>query len=186
VTRRLLAREWVDKGKAMLLQGAEWNPDNPWIYRDLGNLCRERQGNLCEAAEYYRRASLTPAAPEYLHRIYGYLLAQCGQHDEEAMRVLREIYDRGLESLRRDHELTWKPSLIVELRKLEERLQVPPDQRIPERFDSELFAIATPWLPERSLPIYEHLLERERAAAASSDPALPSIIAQLRARLERK
>jgi len=186
VTRRLLARQWAEKGKAMLREGSEWNPENPWILRDLANVYRERDHDLCQAAEYYRRASLTPGAPDFLHRIYGYLLSQCGQHDEEAFRVLRGIYDRGLETIQRDGELTWKPSLIVELRNLEGRLQVPQEKRIPERFDPERFAIASPLLPKESLPIYEHLLEVDRASPSPSDPALPGIVARVRASLRPK
>jgi hypothetical protein len=184
-TRRLLAREWVDRGKEMLRQGIEWNPDDPWIYRDLANVYRERDRDLCQAAEYYRRASLTPDAPDFLHRIYGYLLAQCGEHDEQAMKVLRGIYDEGWEVLRRQRVLIWKPSLIVEMRNLEERLNVPMEQRIPERFDPEGFVIATPLLPRESLPAYERLLEKSRNSGVP-DPALPGIIAQLLARIGEK
>ncbi|RFC45044.1 MAG: hypothetical protein DVB23_002105 [Verrucomicrobia bacterium] len=187
VTRRLLAREWLERGKEMLRQGIEWNPENPWIWRDLANLYREREGNLCEAAECYRRASLTPGAPDFLHRIYGYLLAQCGEHDEEAMKVLRGIYDEGLEVLRRQRVMIWKPSLIVEMRKLEARLGVPPESCIPERFDAEGFVIATPLLPKESLPIYERLLEKSRGPnPPAPDPALATIVARLREQLDEK
>lgn len=183
VTRRLLAREWLERGKEMLRQGIEWNPDNPWIYRDLANLYRERDGDLCQAAEYYRLASLTPGAPDFLHRIHGYLLAQCGEHDAEAMEVLRGIYDQGMEVLRRHKVLIWKPSLIVEMRKLEVRLGIPPDRRIPERFDPETLAIATPLLPVESLPVYERILAR---SPAGTDPELEAIVARLRARIGEK
>jgi len=169
----------------MLLEGIKWNPDNPWLYRDLANVYRERDRDLCQAAEYYRLASLTPDAPDYLHRIYGYLLAECGEHDEQAMQVLRQIYDEGLEVLHRHHVLIWKPSLIVEMRKLEDRLGVPPDQRIPERFDPEGFVIATPLLPRESLPVYERLLARDQEGT-SSDSALPGIVLKLRAELQKK
>jgi len=183
--RKILAREWVERGKEMLLEGIKWNPDNPWIYRDLANVYRERDRDLCQAAEYYRLASLTPGAPDFLHRIYGYLLAECGEHDEQAMQVLRQIYDEGLQVLRQQHVLIWKPSLIVEMRKLEERLGVPAAQRIPERFDSEGFVIATPLLPQESLPVYERLLARDQGGTPK-DPALPGIISKLRAELTKK
>ncbi len=190
-TRRILAREWLERGKDMLLEGIEWNPDDPWIHRDLANVYLERERDLCRASEYYRLASLTPGAPAYLHRIHAYLLAQCGEDDPRAYAVLREIYAEGEKVLREHGVLIWKPSLIVELRNVEERLGIPGEERIPERFDPESFRIATPLLPGESYPVYRALHERDREEAAGrdgvlADPALPGIIARLEAGPELK
>jgi hypothetical protein len=185
-TRRILAREWVDHGKEMLREGIRWNPDDPWLYRDLANVFLERDGDKCQAAEYYRQASEAPGAPEFLYRIHGYLLAQCGTDDVRAYEVLRGIYEKGEDVIRRQGVMIWKPSLIVELRNLEERLGIPPQRRIPERFDPASFVIATPWRPKESYPVYRRLreadLDRARAEGKEpEDPALAAILARLEA-----
>jgi len=185
-TRRILAREWVEHGKEMLREGIRWNPDDPWLYRDLANLYLDRDGDKCTAAEYYRLASQTPGAPEFLYRIHGYLLAQCGKDDPRAYEVLRGIYDHGEEVIRRQGQMIWKPSLIVELRNVEARLGIPEERRIPERFDPEAFLIATPWKPQESYPVYQRLREQDLARSreqgtAPEDPALADILARLEA-----
>ncbi len=142
--REVLARRFIQRGKSMLQEGIRWNPEEPDLYRDLANIHREKEGDLCAAAEVYKEASRLEAAPSFMFRFYGYFLADCPGREEEAYGVLREIYEEGERVFEAGGPLIWKPTLIVKLREVEERLDVPGEERIEDFFDEERLRIVTP------------------------------------------
>ncbi|MFK5921482.1 MAG: hypothetical protein QM496_04840 [Verrucomicrobiota bacterium] len=123
--REKLRQQYIDKGIEFLQQGIKNNPATakPWL--DLGFVLREKKKDFCAAAEVYREANKRPDAPAYTIRFVGYLLALCPGKEREAYDYLRELYDQG-EKHRR------LPSVIASLKELEEKLNIPLIQRIPE------------------------------------------------------
>jgi hypothetical protein len=64
-----------------------------------------------------------PGAPSYDKRVSVYELSRCEGREREAYERLRALYDEG--------EKERLPTLIKRLKFLEDKLNVPPDQRIP-------------------------------------------------------
>jgi hypothetical protein len=64
-----------------------------------------------------------PGAPSYDKRFSVYELSHCEGREREAYERLRALYDEG--------EKERLPTLIKRLKFLEDKLNVPPDQRIP-------------------------------------------------------
>jgi hypothetical protein len=64
-----------------------------------------------------------PGAPTYDKRFAAYELSYCEGREREAYQRLRQFYDMG-----KQEQL---PTLISRLKFLENKLDIPPDQRIP-------------------------------------------------------
>jgi hypothetical protein len=111
-------------GEEILLRGIANNPDSPTLYIDLGNLYRDHYKfeDHCRAAKAYAEAAKIKGAPVYAHRFAVYELAQCPGHEREAYEQLRALYKAG------DNERF--STLFKLLGKLQEKLNVPADQRI--------------------------------------------------------
>jgi len=114
-------REYFDLGRDFLIRGIQNNPDNYRLYQALGNLYNQKYGDHLAASEQYELAARFPDAPSYIKRMAAYELAQCPGHEREAYVKLREIYDMG--------QKQWLPTLLQRLRQMEEKLQIPEDQR---------------------------------------------------------
>jgi hypothetical protein len=115
-------REYWKLGEEYLLRGIANNPDKPLLYDRLGFLYREKFQDHCKAAEAYRQCALLPRAPQYAHRFYAYELAQCPGHEREAYDLLLKLYKQG-----EDERL---PTLLRWLGTLQEKLNVPADQKV--------------------------------------------------------
>ena len=87
-------------------------------------MLREKKKDFCAAADAYKEAQKRKGAPEYIIRFTGYMLARCPGREKEAYDYLRRLYDIG-----KQHHL---PTLIVSLKELEEALDIPLPQRIPD------------------------------------------------------
>ncbi len=122
--RKKLQHEYIDKGIEILRQGARNNPDSskPWV--ELGYVLRLKYADYCGAAEAYKEALARPGTPGMITRFYGYMLAKCPGHEQDAYDYLRKLYDSG----KKHH----KDTMITSLKELEIKLAIPLIKRIPD------------------------------------------------------
>jgi hypothetical protein len=121
--RRRAEREYVDLGKAFLERGIRFNPRTPRLHEALARLYREKYRDHAAAARCYAEAAALPGAPAYDHRFAAYELSHVPGREPEAYRQLRRLYDRGEEER--------LPTLLRRLKYLEEKLDIPLQERIP-------------------------------------------------------
>jgi hypothetical protein len=117
-------REYFAVGKDFLERGIKNNPDRPQLYEALARLYREKYHDHERAAEYFAKAAQRPGAPSYDKRFSAYELSYCDGREREAYMRLRELYLAG--------ENERLPTLITRLKFLEEKLNIPSEQRIPD------------------------------------------------------
>jgi tetratricopeptide (TPR) repeat protein len=122
--RRRAEREYVALGKDFLERGIKNNPDRPPLYESLARLYKEKLNDHAAAAKCYAKAAALPGAPEYDKRFAAYELSYAPGHEREAYETLRQLYDRG------EHERL--PTLLTRLKFLEQKLDIPLNQRIPD------------------------------------------------------
>jgi hypothetical protein len=115
-------REYWQLGEDYLKGGIANNPDVPELYIALGNLYKYKFQEPCRAAEAYADAAKIKGAPVYAHRFSAYELAQCPGHEREAYEILLKLYKKGEEER--------LPTLLKWLGILQEKLNVPADQKI--------------------------------------------------------
>ena len=118
-------REYFAIGKDFLERGIQNNPDNPKLYESMAQLYREKYNDHAWASEFFRKAVDCPGAPSYDKRFSTYELSYCQGWERQAYLQLRRLYDEG--------ERERLPTLIKRLKYLEANLNIPKDQRIPER-----------------------------------------------------
>src|SRR5213075_1930002 len=118
------AREYFALGKDFLERGIKNNPDRPELYEALARLYREKYEDHAYASEFFAKAAALPGGHSYAERFAAYELAQCPGREHEAYVQLRGLYDRG--------EQERLPTLLRRLKELEIKLDIPPDQRIPD------------------------------------------------------
>lgn len=123
--RRRAEREYQLLGKEFLEQGIANNPDRYLLHERLGTLLRDKFGDHAGAAQAFGRAASMEGAPAYVKRLAAYELADCEGREKEAYAQLRAIYDLG------DGERT--PRVVALLHELEEKLGVPPAERLAPR-----------------------------------------------------
>ena len=117
-------REYFELGRDFLERGIRHNPERPQLYEALARLYREKYKDHAQAAKYFELAASKPGAPSYARRFAAYELSHVEGQEQPA-------YDRLL-SLYREGEKERLPTLISRLKFLEEKLNIPPDQRIPD------------------------------------------------------
>src|SRR5437588_5599156 len=115
-------REYFALGKDFLERGIKNNPDKPQLYESLALLYREKYNDHARASEYFAKAAMLPGAHSYDRRFSAYELSYCEGREREAYERLRVLYDEG--------EKERLPTLIKHLNSLEEKLGIPPPQRI--------------------------------------------------------
>jgi hypothetical protein len=118
-------REYFDLGRDFLERGIRNNPDNPKLYEALARLYREKYKDHARASEFFAKAAEKPAAPSYVRRFAAYELSYCEGREREAYDGLLQLYNTG--------ENERLPTLISRLKFLEERLNIPLPQRIPDQ-----------------------------------------------------
>jgi hypothetical protein len=109
-------------GEDYLIRGIANNPDDSTLYDHLGFLYREKFKDHCKSAEIYAACAKIPNAPVYAHRFALYELAKCPGHEREAYEGLLKLYKKGEEE--------WLPTLLKTLGELQEKLNVPADQKV--------------------------------------------------------
>jgi hypothetical protein len=115
-------REYWKIGEDYLLRGIANNPDVATLYDRLGMLYRDKFQDHCKASAILAEGSKLPRAPVYMHRFAAYELAQCPGHEREAYDLLLSYYKLG--------EQERLPTLLKWLGILQEKLNVPADQKI--------------------------------------------------------
>ena len=118
-------REYFDLGRDFLERGIRNNADNPKLYEALARLYREKYKDHARASEFYAKAAEKPGAPSYVRRFAAYELSYCEGREREAYEWLLRLYQSG--------ENERLPTLISRLKFLEEKLNVPLPERIPEQ-----------------------------------------------------
>ncbi len=118
-------REYFDLGRDFLERGIRNNPDKPELYEALARLYREKYHDHEHAAEFYAKAAEQAGAPVYMRRFSAYELSYCEGREREAYDRLHGLYEEGIRER--------LPTLIKRLKFLEEKLNIPSDQRIPDR-----------------------------------------------------
>ncbi len=122
VSRQRSSREYIELGRDFLARGIAYNPQKPQLYEALARLYRDRLRDHAHAAENFYKASQLPGCAAYDERFSAYELSYCEGREREAYERLRELYVRG--------ERERLPTLIARLRSLEEKLNVPADERV--------------------------------------------------------
>jgi hypothetical protein len=115
-------REFIDLGRDFLLRGIHNNPDRYLLHERLGALYKEKYRDHCAASEQYRLASQFPGAPSYEKRFAAYELSHCPGREREAYEMLVKLYRMG--------EKEHLPTLLSRLAYLQEKLQIPPAERV--------------------------------------------------------
>jgi len=115
-------RQYFQLGRDFLERGIRNNPDHYLLYRELGVLLRDKFEDHCAAADVFLQAAAIPDAPSYCRRFAAYEMAKCPGREREAYTLGRSIYDQG--------DKQRMPSLLVTLRELEKKLDIPPADRI--------------------------------------------------------
>jgi hypothetical protein len=123
VLRVKAAREYLQLGKDFLQRGIKNNPDRPELYEALARLYRDKLEDHHHASEFFAKAATLPGAHSYTKRFAAYELAQCPGREHEAYVQLRALYNQG--------EQERLPTLLRRLKELENKLDIPADQRIP-------------------------------------------------------
>jgi tetratricopeptide (TPR) repeat protein len=119
--RRQLADEAGEAAREILDKGIRNNPEDYTLYLRQADLLRDKLKDPCAAAGYFEQAAVL-GGPTFTRRFAAYMLAKCPGREREALRMLRDLYVEG-----REHH---KPTLVSELRRLEEELAVPPRLRV--------------------------------------------------------
>jgi hypothetical protein len=117
-------REYFALGKDFLERGIKNNPDRPQLYEALGRLYKEKYKDHEHASEFFAKAAALPGAPSYNKRFSAYELSYCEGREREAYERLRQLYNEGKKER--------LPTLITRLKFLENKLDIPQDQRIPD------------------------------------------------------
>ncbi len=116
---------YTQKGRAMVREGLRFLPKSYRLWEVLAQLhARPFPGeDLSAEIDCWRKAVECPDAPVYARRRLGYALAALPGHEQEAWNVLHDLY-----ALDKRHRL---PTLLKNLRILEEKLDIAPWNRIP-------------------------------------------------------
>ncbi len=117
-------REYFALGKDFLERGIKNNPDRPQLYETLARLYKEKYRDHERAAEYFEKAAQFSDAPGYEKRFAAYELSYCEGREREAYDRLHQLYEMG--------ENERLPTLISRLKFLENQLNIPQDERIPD------------------------------------------------------
>lgn len=123
VLRERARRQYIQLGKDFLERGIRNNPDSYFLQERLGILLRDKAEDHAGASAAFAKAASLPGAPAYVARFSAYEAAKVPGMEKEAYDRLRALYDQG-ESMR-------MPALVAQLRRLEEKLGIPADRRIP-------------------------------------------------------
>ncbi|NLT70976.1 MAG: hypothetical protein GXX91_09815 [Verrucomicrobiaceae bacterium] len=117
-------KEYAFQAIDLAERGLAQLPDSAAIRLQLAEVYREKLKDDCATARVYGEIIGLPEAPSYARRFYGYFMARCPGREEEAYEYLMDLYREG----ERQH----LPTLIKEIKNLEEKLAIPSPQRIPD------------------------------------------------------
>ena len=104
----------------LLEQAEHYQPNNPKIPLEIGQIYLNRLDSPEDAAPWFLKASRLPGAPFYAARIYAELLRRTKQ-PAKAYAFLKELY----RDLPDDNPYAQKPIVLERIRELEAELKVP-------------------------------------------------------------
>jgi hypothetical protein len=95
VRRKLLHKQYVEKGKAFLERGVKNNPDNVPLLSSLARFYSTtgKYPNYSKAADLYRAAYETGRSRGYEGRAWLYCLARAEDRQEEALVLARRLFE---------------------------------------------------------------------------------------------
>jgi hypothetical protein len=114
--------EYFMLGKDYAQRGIENNPDTYLLHQTLANIYKWKLNDHCAASAEFAKAAAYKGAPSFLKRFAAYELTECPGHEREAWQMLRKLYDMGPQER--------LPTLEKDLQQLEEKLDLPPEQRV--------------------------------------------------------
>ena len=120
--RKKRQREYFLLGKDYIERGIANNPQSSVLNHQLGEIYQRKLGDHLAASAAYDRAATCPGAFSYEKRMAAYELAKVPGHEREAWQRLRALYDVGPQER--------LPTLEKDLKELEEKLDLPPEQRV--------------------------------------------------------
>lgn len=93
--RRLLWRQWIEKGTDFLKEGIRQNPDDWRLWAALGHLLSDPNKLIDDeaAAAAYRQAVATGNAPPHIRRAEAYALARVPGKADAALPLVRRLLD---------------------------------------------------------------------------------------------
>lgn len=115
-------REYIELGKQFLERGIEHNPRQPQLHEALARLYRDKLHDHKAASDSFARAAALLSAAAYDERFSAYEMSYCDGMEQEAYDRLRNLYQRG--------ERERLPTLVARLHAMEEKLDVPVNQRV--------------------------------------------------------
>ncbi len=120
-------KKYYQLAEDFLLRGIRNNPDSYTLYESMATLYRDKFDNPERTYEYFNKAAQFPGAPVYEKRFALYSLAKVPGREREAYDRLLALYKLGpSERL---------PSLLKQLKILEEKLNIPASERIPDKVE---------------------------------------------------
>jgi hypothetical protein len=111
------AIDFAERGLAQI-------PESAAIRLQLAEVYREKLKDDCATSRVYGDIIGLPDAPGYVRRFHGYFMARCPGKEQEAYAYLMALYREGEEQ--------HLPTLIKEVKTLEDKLGIPSPQRIPD------------------------------------------------------
>lgn len=122
VKRKQAQHEYFMLGIDYLERGIANNPNVYVLHQSLGNIYKYKLSDHWHAFQEFDKAAACPHPPTYEKRFAAYELSQVPGHEREAWQRLRKLYDMG--------EQERLPTLETDLKKMEQALELPEDQRI--------------------------------------------------------
>lgn len=114
-------REYIQVARDYLERGIRNNPDHYVLYDRLAFLLKEKAHDHAGASVAYAKAAEFPDAMGYESRFSAYELSYCPGREKEAYALLLNLFKNPQQRL---------PTLLLRLRAMEEKLNVPEDQRV--------------------------------------------------------
>jgi hypothetical protein len=146
--REKLIRDHVQMGKDILEEGLRYLPNNPSLWLRLGQILQDKQFDDRRAAEAYLECYAKGGEKyQYAERMAAYEMVKLSDRPswERAYEILKKYYDRGMRKA--------GTSIMRDLPILEERLNIPKDQRVkPLPEDLPHYQPKIPRVPGTALP----------------------------------
>ena len=120
--RKKRQREYFVLGRDYIEHGIKNNPHSATLYHMLGEIEQRKFDDHLAASAAYEKAAACPNAMSFEKRDAAYELAKVPGREREAWQRLRALYDMGPQER--------LPTLEKDLKDLEEKLQLPPEQRV--------------------------------------------------------
>jgi tetratricopeptide (TPR) repeat protein len=117
-------REWQEKARDFLERGIENIPNRYELYFTMGWLYYEKLKDDCKAAEYLKQAAEFHDAPMYIGRLYARAAEKCGR--------VPEAYGYWKMLWHQDRNTPGQLWNVIEreIKRLEDQLNIPNDQRV--------------------------------------------------------